>query len=175
MPTARFGAWDSPGTPVPSMMSRTAHLASTVSSLCPTMHPKLIMIGKRTAQPTGLLSLPDELLVKIACSRDESDWAGAAATCKRLWDLQLSSAPVVETCQSEAIRMPHYLMCASWTVTGSEALIYLPVTSVVSIVDLPACAKPNRCQLLLRCRPEVALETLSACKEDCFPDHRLAP
>ena len=104
------------------------------------MHPKLIVSGKRTAQTTGLLSLPDELLVKIAhetYSRHEKSWAVAAATCKRLWELQLSSAPVVETCQSEASRLLSYLLCSAWTVMKLEpAWILLLVASAISIANL---------------------------------------
>ena len=58
----------------------------------------------------GLLSLPDDVLIQIARQtqfwdgKPFKDWAKAAATCKRLWKLQVLGGAVITECQSEA---PH--------------------------------------------------------------------
>ena len=57
----------------------------------------------RTAQRVGLLSLPDELLTKVALNTCEGNdkhlrhWAKAALTCKQLFGLQLYSKRIDAT------------------------------------------------------------------------------
>ena len=54
-----------------------------------------------------LLSLPDHLLARVLLKTRSWDaeplknWARAASTCKRLWELQLPCDPVVREWQSE--------------------------------------------------------------------------
>lgn len=66
------------------------------------------MDERREAPEVGLLSLPDELLTKIAKTTHSSKfdegyraWACAASTCKRLRDVQLSSISRVKHWTSE--------------------------------------------------------------------------
>ncbi len=63
---------------------------------------------RRRAQEVGLLSLPDELLAKIALeTRDWEEheplihWVEASSTCKRLWELQLPCASVIDSFEGE--------------------------------------------------------------------------
>ena len=85
------------------------------------MRRKVITSAKRTAQTTvGLLSLPDELLEKIAletCTQDDRYWARAAATCKRLSELQLFSDAVVEESPSEGNPNAALPKFTAWTLT----------------------------------------------------------
>ena len=61
------------------------------------------------AEEVGLLSLPDEILAKIACKTEQSDdverlgqWAIASTTCRRLSELQLSGFPIIKSWKSKA-------------------------------------------------------------------------
>lgn len=66
----------------------------------------------RMAQEAGLLSLPDKLLTRIALRTNDQrpgsepfkDWARAALTCKRLWELQLVFDPTIRKYEGKASR-----------------------------------------------------------------------
>ena len=63
----------------------------------------------------GLLSLPDEILARIAefthnyCERHNElkYWARAASLCKRLSEVQLCSGQAIHNCRSEASNILH--------------------------------------------------------------------
>ena len=74
------------------------------------------MKAARMSQGVGLLSLPDELLAKVAVgtfcyidAKPYNDWVSAAMACKRLRDLQLSSHIYVKEYTSEASHRPTHV------------------------------------------------------------------
>ncbi|CAL5220534.1 g2568 [Coccomyxa viridis] len=82
------------------------------------------MDERREAPEVGLLSLPDELLTKIAKTTHSSKfdegyraWACAASTCKRLRDVQLSSISRVKhwtSCKWYLKRAKHVNAISFW-------------------------------------------------------------
>lgn len=87
-------------------------IAGRCATLCAiTSRHLVLMEARRPAKEVGLLSLPDELLVKVAVRTryvqknghsDMQSWPFAASTCKRLSKLQLSPMLDLDKWNSEA-------------------------------------------------------------------------
>ena len=117
------------------------------------------MRAQRRAQKTGLLSLPEDLLAKIALmctySKDGNGWNAAAKTCKRLWAVQLSSDPTFDSTSCKAfppgcICLETLAQMRALILYNSEVLVYvartdLQLTTVMSIVQSSAADRCNFC------------------------------
>ncbi len=89
------------------------------------LHTEPLLQRRQMAEELNLLSLPNDLLASIALKTALldpvnllKDWAKAASTCKRLWELQLPLyPPAIRKRESKAFRTSP---CTSFTTQGTH-------------------------------------------------------